>query len=95
MKSPVNIFFCLVLVFGSSQLYAQEFEPQQATQPELPEATIKQSDVAQDIQASLSAPNEAGGSPAPGCWSDYLRQIYKQDTNVNEAHMFANLETEE
>jgi hypothetical protein len=88
--SITTLLVGLTLAFGANQAFAQNEESKVVLQ----EVSAKTSSSIQDSQFDNTAPNEGISNAPTGCWSDYLRQLYQQDSNDFSGELFATRDLE-
>ncbi|MEQ9564857.1 MAG: hypothetical protein ACFHHU_08155 [Porticoccaceae bacterium] len=86
MKNLINVFISLAFACSANQILAQD--------PESQETATDTSSAVQNTQVEYAAPNETINNVTSGCWSDYLRHFYKQESIVYSADLFATRDDE-
>lgn len=86
MKTLINVFITLAFAFSANQLLAQDSESQ--------ETAMDKSVAVQNSPVGYAAPNETINNTTSGCWSDYLREFYKQESIDYSADLFATRDDE-
>lgn len=85
-----TLLVALTLALGSNQVFSQNEEAKTDRQ----EVSAEAASYNQDAPFGNTAPNEGINNAPAGCWSDYLRQLYLQDSTDFSGDLFATRDLE-